>query len=104
MRSIMFVVALAAFLALYECAPPQQGPAVQAQPVKPGQTPSAIAKDSVGSGAAENHSGAGRIRRDAAGQESDLLPSANEGDASPFGEQAQAFGSGRIRVLPAFIG
>lgn len=45
-----------------------------------------------------------RARRAIAEQESDLLPSSDDVDASTFGETSQIEGRGRIRVLPAFLG
>lgn len=45
-----------------------------------------------------------RSRRSVVGQESDLLPSGSDVDASPFGGQSAIEGHGRIRVLPGFLG
>lgn len=45
-----------------------------------------------------------RYRRSIGGQESDLLPSGDDVDASPIGGPSAFEGHGRIRVLPAFLG
>ncbi|KAJ2948473.1 hypothetical protein O0L34_g7721 [Tuta absoluta] len=109
MRITLFVVASLALLALCVCAPSEN---IEKIPPKQEPTPSVTASDGSRSGAAEedvasNDSKASkhveRERRDL-GQESDLLPSAKDVDSSPFGEQSQLEGHGRIKVLPAFLG
>lgn len=108
MRSVIFVVASLALLAACVCAP--EGESIQRIPTKAAATPSATDKDAAKSGASVGGSGASepstvaRERRDIAGQESDLLPSAHDLDASPFGEISKLDGRGRIKVLPAFLG
>lgn len=108
MRSMFFVVASLALLAVCVCAP--EGASIQHIPPKAGETPSAIGKDGAVLLAAAGGAGSSkqihvaRTRRDLAGQESDLLPSANQAEASVFGESSNLDGRGRIRVLPAFLG
>ncbi|KAI5643033.1 hypothetical protein NE865_05074 [Phthorimaea operculella] len=109
MRVTLFAVASLALLALCVCAPSQN---IEKIPPKQEQTPSATGSDGSKSGAAEGDAASEdskvlahveRERRDL-GQESDLLPSAKDVDSSPFGEQSQLEGHGRIKVLPAFLG
>lgn len=108
MRTMFFVVASLALLAACACAP--EGEVIQHIPPKAEETPSAIGKDGVASPAVGDAAGSSkpihvaRTRRDLAGQESDLLPSANDGDASVFGESSNLDGRGRIKVLPAYLG
>lgn len=67
----------------------------------------ASGKDGANSGAVDAESSEPkelRARRSIGGQESDLLPSANDVDAAPFGAPSAFEGRGRIRVLPAFLG
>lgn len=110
MQSITFVVAFAAFSGLCATAPAREG-VIQKIPENVEETPLAIADASAASGAAAKAFGAGeetaqeiRERRHVAGHESDLLPSGEDVEASPFGESSQLLGHGRIRVLPAFLG
>lgn len=110
MRSITFAVALVALFAACACAPSKED-VIQHIPQKADQTPSATHADGSESGAVADDAGVSkispaevRVRRDVAGQESDLLPSGHDVDASPFGEVSQVAGRGRIRVLPAFLG
>lgn len=107
MQCTTYLIALAALLAVCACAP-QEG-AIEKIPRE--HIPSATKDENVGSGAGAKVSGVGevgkdvsRVRRDVGGQESDLLPSVGDVDASPFGGPAQVVGHGRIRVLPAFLG
>ncbi|CAH2089563.1 unnamed protein product [Euphydryas editha] len=108
MRSLFFAVASVALLAICVCAP--EGDAIQRIPPKVAATPSATKESAVDSGAAANNAGSSkpltvaRVRRDIGGQESDLLPSANDVDVSPFGENSNFDGRGRIKVLPAYLG
>lgn len=107
MHSSLFIVASLALLGLCVCAPAEQD-VIQHIPQKAEPIPSATGRDDAVSGASGKAAGASdhvaRVRREVAGQESDLLPSANEVDASPFGEVSQLEGRGRIRVLPAYLG
>lgn len=110
MRSIIFVVALVALFAIGTGAPLDED-VIQHIPQKTNPTPSGTPDAASESGAAEDASDAGeahvaevRVRRDVGGQESDLLPSGNDIEASPFGEVSQVAGRGRIKVLPAFLG
>ena len=107
MHSTLFLGALLALLAVCACAP-ADADVIQHIPPRQEPTPSAIGKNVAESGASEKAAGASesndRVRRDLAGQESDLLPSPNEGDASPFGETSQLLSRGRIKVLPAYLG
>lgn len=107
MHSTLFIVASLALLVVCACAPSGED-VIQHIPAKAEPTPSLTGKDGSASSAAAGNAGASkpepaRVRRDA-GQESDLLPSANEVDVSPFGETSQLEGRGRIRVLPAYLG
>lgn len=108
MRSMYFVVASLALLAVCTCAP-VEADVIQHIPLK--ETPSATGKDAAKSGAAEKDSAASepkapvsRARRELGGQESDLLPSHDDVDGSPFGDNFQLAGHGRIKVLPAYLG
>ncbi|KAI8420203.1 hypothetical protein MSG28_008749 [Choristoneura fumiferana] len=105
MRSMFFAVASLALLAACACAPVEED-VIQHIPQKVEGTPSATGSGVAPSGAAaesgsEHHA---RARRDIGGQESDLLPSPNQNDASPFGETSNLMGRGGIRVLPAYLG
>lgn len=105
MRSMFFAVASLALLAVCVCAPAEQD-VIQHIPQKVEETPSATGNGAAPSGVAvgsgsEHHA---RARRDIGGQESDLLPSPNQNDASPFGETSNLMGRGGIRVLPAYLG
>lgn len=106
MRSTLLIVASLTLLAVCACAP-AAGDVIQHIPPNQEPTPSVTGKSGAESGALEKAVGASdhqaRVRRDV-GDESDLLPSANEGDVSPFGESSQLAARGRIRVLPAFLG
>lgn len=108
MHSSLLFVASLALLAACAGAPPGQA-VIQQIPPKAEQTPSATGKDGAKSGAVEDVADASesqvpvRARRDV-GQESDLLPSALDAEASPFGQVSNLQGRGRIRVLPAFLG
>lgn len=106
MHSMLFVVASMALLVACACTP-WESEAIQHIAPKEEKTPSVIGSDAVKSGAAGEGSAVSDVKdraRRSAGQESDLLPSGNEVDASPFGENSQFEGRGRIRVLPAFLG
>ena len=107
MHSTLFIVASLALLALCVCAPVEQD-VIEHIPQKAEPIPSATGKDAVESGASGKAAGVSdhvaRVRREVGGQESDLLPAANDIDASPFGETSQLVGRGRIRVLPAYLG
>lgn len=97
MHSTFFIVASLALLAFCLCESPANA--------KP--TPSATGKDDAVSGASGKAAGGfehPRARRAVDGQESDLLPSSDDVDVSPFGEVSQFEGRGRIKVLPAFLG
>ncbi|GBP31907.1 hypothetical protein EVAR_18445_1 [Eumeta japonica] len=109
MRSLLFLIGLVGVLAVCGASPAKDD-VVEKIPPKAGQTPSAIGSAGAGSTAAAGGAGASkaapagpRARRDV-GQESDLLPSANDVEASAFGETSQLAGRGRIRVLPAYLG
>ncbi|CAG9563995.1 unnamed protein product [Danaus chrysippus] len=105
MQSITFVVASLALLSLSVCAPVED--VIQHIP-KAVAIPSSTERNGASSGAVVNAGSepllAARARRDLGGQESDLLPSAKDIDASPFGEVSQLDGRGRIKVLPAYLG
>ncbi|KAJ8717917.1 hypothetical protein PYW07_005847 [Mythimna separata] len=107
MHSTLFIVASLTLLVLCASAPAEQD-VIQHIPQRVEQTPSVTGRDAVESGASGKAAGASdheaRARRDVAGQESDLLPAANDVDVSPFGEVSQLEGRGRIRVLPAYLG
>lgn len=110
MHSIIFVVASVALFVVCASAPVEED-VIQHIPQKHDPTPSATLDVGSVSGAAVDDAGASkapvaqvRARRDIGGQESDLLPSANEIDSSAFGETSQLAGRSRIRVLPAFLG
>lgn len=108
MHSTLFTVASLALLAVCVCAP-ADGDVIQRIPPRPEQTPSATGKDAAESGASEKDAGVSdsahnRAPRDLGGEESDLLPSLNEGDVSPFGENSELLGRSRIKVLPAYLG
>lgn len=108
MRSLFFAGASLALLAICVCAP--EGDAIQRIPPKAVATPLATNKDAADSGASASNVGSSkplavaRVRRDIGGQESDLLPSANDVEVSPFGENSNLLGRGRIKVLPAYLG
>ena len=106
MQSISLVVVSLALLAVCACAP-SESEVIQHIVPKEEKTPSVIGSDAAKSGAAVEDSRVGdakdRARR-SVGEESDLLPSKGDVDASPFGETSQLEGRGRIRVLPAFLG
>ncbi|XP_072942900.1 uncharacterized protein [Epargyreus clarus] len=100
MRSMLFVVASLALLAACACAPAEED-VIQYIPKE--ATPSVTGKDGSESGAVGGNSGASKIaleraRRSIGGQESDLLPSGGDVDASPFGETSQLDGRGRIKI------
>lgn len=107
MHSTFFIVASLALLAFCVCAPAEQD-VIQHIPTKAEQTPSAIGSEGAVSGASGKAVGSAehqsRARREVAGQESDLLPSGNDVEVSPFGEVSNLEGRGRIRVLPAYLG
>lgn len=106
MHSTLLIVASLALLAVCVCSPTDQD-VIEHIPPKAAPIPLATAKDGAESGASGKVAGAAdhpRVRRAIGGEESDLLPSVNDVDASPFGETAQILGRGRIRVLPAFLG
>lgn len=107
MHSTLLVVASLALLAVCACAPSGEE-VIQHIPAKQEAIPSATGRDAAVSGASEKAAGASenkeRARRDIGGQESDLLPSVGDVDASPFGESQPLAGRSRIRVLPAYLG
>lgn len=108
MYSAVYFVASLTLLAVCACAP-ADADVIQRIPPKPEPTPSATGKDVAVSGALERAAGSSdavkdRLRRELVGQESDLLPSLGDIDASPFGENSQLSGRSRIKVLPAFLG
>ncbi|CAG9795825.1 unnamed protein product [Diatraea saccharalis] len=110
MRSIIFAVGFLALLAVCACTPVESD-VIQHIPLKAGATPSVTGRDGAESGVVADAYGASnekqtheRVRRSIGGEESDLIPAANDVDASPFGETSQLEGRGRIRVLPAFLG
>lgn len=111
MRSLFFAGASLALLAICVCAP--EGDAIQRIPPKAVATPLATNKDTADSGASASNVelngsskplAVARVRRDISGQESDLLPLANDVEVSPFGENSNLLGRGRIKVLPAYLG
>lgn len=106
MHSTLLVVASLALFAVCACAPVEEE-VIQHIPAKQ-ETPSAIGKDGAESGASVKGVGVtenkDRARRDIGGQESDLLPSVGDVDASPFSDTNSFSGRSRIRVLPAFLG
>ncbi|CAB3231641.1 unnamed protein product [Arctia plantaginis] len=103
MHSTLLIVASLALLAVCVCSPADQD-VIEHIPSKAAPILLATAKDGVESGASGKVVGAAdhpRVRRYVGGEESDLLPSSNDVDASPFGETSQVLGRGRIRV-PGF--
>lgn len=105
MHSTLFFVASLALLAACASAPAED--VIEHIPPKQEPTPSATSKDGSSSGAVVE--GAAEVKvpsrtRRNVGQESDLLPSGHDVDASPFGEVSQVLGRNRIRVLPAYLG
>ncbi|CAH2042423.1 unnamed protein product, partial [Iphiclides podalirius] len=103
MRFMCFAVASVALLAACVCAP--AGPDVIQRIPQREATQSATGEGGARSGAAgrgvaasETQPPAARARRDLGGLESDLLPSSDDLDGSPFSDSFQLEGHSRIKL------